>query len=436
MHSLPAASVVVNAAQYHVNLAVMEGALRSGCHYLDLGGLFHTTRRQLELGERFEEAQLSAVLGIGSCPGIANVHAGDLGARLEQVRSVRIFNGATVDPSDRITWPYSLWTILDEVTQRPVVFREGEFVEVEPLSEEEPFPFLEPIGHATTHLSLHSEVATIPVSLAAKGIERCEFKIRFFGLSEPALRKLAFLASIGLASTDPRTVGGRRGSRPPPPPGRPARGDHPTSSRTTPGSRTSPPWPRARSTVYPPGSGWTQPHGHHPSSASAGARSLWPPPRRGRPLAGRRRPSSRCPPPGDRDRTRSLLRRIGSAGDHDHPQRGNRSGGIVGRRKPSFRPPAGGRATRCGAAGGGITELSHGARHAAIALLGVNHSPLPRRLRRRVLPRRGETLATSPAAFFLRCSRTSPSGACPIWRSGYPRLVALPSRGIAQWEPR
>ena len=208
---LTGASVVVNAAQYHVNLAVMEGALRAGCHYLDLGGLFHTTRRQLELGERFEEAGLSAVLGIGSCPGIANVHAGDLGSRLDEVRSVRIFNGATIDPSDRITWPYSLWTILDEVTERPVVFRRGQFVEVEPLSEEEPFPFLEPIGHATTHLSLHSEVATIPVSLAAKGIERCEFKIRFFGLSEPALRKLAFLASIGLASTEPRTVGEAKG---------------------------------------------------------------------------------------------------------------------------------------------------------------------------------------------------------------------------------
>ena len=203
--------MVLNAAQYHVNLAVMEGALRAGCHYLDLGGLFHTTRRQLELGERYTGAGLSAVLGIGSCPGIANVHAGDLGSRLDEVRSVRIFNGATVDPSDRITWPYSLWTILDEVTQRPVVFRDGEFVELEPLSEEEPFPFVEPIGYATTHLSLHSEVATIPVSLAAKGIERCEFKIRFFGLSEAALRKLAFLASIGLASTDPRTVGDAQG---------------------------------------------------------------------------------------------------------------------------------------------------------------------------------------------------------------------------------
>ena len=75
------------------------------------------------------------------------------------------------------------------------------------------------------------------MSLAAKGIERCEFKIRFFGLSEPALRKLAFLASIGLASTDPRTVGEAEGWSP--------AGFWSTSSRrrrrplrSTPGSRT------------------------------------------------------------------------------------------------------------------------------------------------------------------------------------------------------
>ncbi|MGH8875050.1 MAG: saccharopine dehydrogenase family protein [Acidimicrobiia bacterium] len=120
---------------------------------------------------------------------------------------MRIFNGATVDPSDSLKWPYSLWTILDEITSRPVVFRGREFVEVEPLSEEEMFPFVEPIGYAQAHLSLHSEVATIPISLADKGIEACEFKIRFFGFSEGALRKLAFLASIGFASTEPRRVG-------------------------------------------------------------------------------------------------------------------------------------------------------------------------------------------------------------------------------------
>ena len=204
---LNGADVVINAAQYEVNLAVMEGALRAGANYVDLGGLFHTTRKQLMFDEKFRDAGLTAILGIGSCPGIANVHAGDLGSRLDTIRSVKIYNGATVDPSDTLKWPYSLWTIFDEITERPMVFRDGAFVDVEPLSEEEMFPFREPIGNAKTHLSLHSEVATIPVSLADKGIEACEFKIRFFGFSEGALRKLQFLASLGLASKEPRADG-------------------------------------------------------------------------------------------------------------------------------------------------------------------------------------------------------------------------------------
>ncbi len=208
---LAGADVVVNAAQYQINLAVMEGALRAGAHYTDLGGLFFTTRKQLGLHDRFREAGLTAVLGIGSCPGIANVHAGDLAGRMDTVRSVVIYNGATVDPSDSLKWPYSLWTIFDEITERAMVFRDGEFIDLDPLSEEEMFSFKEPIGYAKTHLSLHSEVATIPLSLAEKGIEACEFKITFFGFPEAALRKLQFLASLGLASTDPRRVGSVEG---------------------------------------------------------------------------------------------------------------------------------------------------------------------------------------------------------------------------------
>ncbi len=204
---LAGADAVINAAQYEINLLVMEGALRAGAHYTDLGGLFFTTRKQLELNDRFRQAGLMAVIGIGSCPGIANVHAGDLAARLDTVRSVKIYNGATSDPSDSLKWPYSLWTIFDEIVERAMVFRGGEFVDLDPLSEEEMFPFRDPIGYAKTHLSLHSEVATIPFSLADKGIETCEFKIAFFGFPEAALRKLQFLASVGLASTEPRRVG-------------------------------------------------------------------------------------------------------------------------------------------------------------------------------------------------------------------------------------
>jgi len=43
-----------------------------------------------------------------------------------------------------------------------------------------------------------------------KGIEECFFKITFFGYSEAALRKMQFVAQLGLAGTEPVDVGGVR----------------------------------------------------------------------------------------------------------------------------------------------------------------------------------------------------------------------------------
>ncbi len=127
---------------------------------------------------------------------------------LDRVESVRIYNGATQDEGESLAWPYAIETILDEISKPAMVYRGGEFVEAPALGEEEYFLFPDPIGWAKTHLSLHSEVATIPLSLAGKGIQECFFKITFFGYSEAALRKLHFLAQLGLAGDDPVEVDG------------------------------------------------------------------------------------------------------------------------------------------------------------------------------------------------------------------------------------
>ena len=66
---LDGADVLLNTASYRVNLDAMEVALAAGAHYVDLGGLFHVAREQLGLDERFREAGLLAVLGMGSTPG-------------------------------------------------------------------------------------------------------------------------------------------------------------------------------------------------------------------------------------------------------------------------------------------------------------------------------------------------------------------------------
>lgn len=200
----------INSVQYYFNLEVMQACLAAGSHYVDLGGLFFTTRKQLELHRDFQAKGLTAILGLGSCPGIANVQAALAAERFDAIQAIKIYNGATTDSKDTLAWPYSLYTILDEMTERPMVFREGRFIDLEPLTEEEWFDFRPPIGQQIAHLSLHSEVATLPLSYAAKGIQECFFKIHFFGYSEKAFRKLQFLTGIGFGDKTPITVTAQR----------------------------------------------------------------------------------------------------------------------------------------------------------------------------------------------------------------------------------
>lgn len=200
--SLPLEGVaaVVNCAPYALNLVVMEAALRTRCHYLDLGGLFHTTRKQLELDAPFRRAGLLAVLGMGSAPGIVNVMARAAADPLRRVRSIRVYNGGAdfTRYQAPLAFGFSPATLLDELTLPAMVFEKGRFRAKPPLSGGEGFRF--DLGAQRVHRSLHSEVATLPLSYRAKGIRECSFKIAY----EPALiRRMKLLIDLGLAGRRP-----------------------------------------------------------------------------------------------------------------------------------------------------------------------------------------------------------------------------------------
>ena len=166
--ALEGAAVVVNCADYRLNLDVMHGALAEGSHYVDLGGLFHVTKRQLELDDVFRTAGLSAILGLGSAPGKTNLLASAGARRLgAEPISMEIW-AATRDPAAAghpFPAPYSVQTLRDELQMRPVIVADGEPTEVEPLSGEAEREFPEPVGRATGIYTLHSELATLPASL-------------------------------------------------------------------------------------------------------------------------------------------------------------------------------------------------------------------------------------------------------------------------------
>jgi lysine 6-dehydrogenase len=203
--------VLVNSAAYRINLAAMRACLDAGCHYMDLGGLYHVTAEQLKLSSEFEQRGRLALLGIGSAPGKTNLLA---------VRAVRELPGRPVsisvlaagrdlDPPDGVSFPYAVRTLLDEITMAPMALINGRPQEMRPLQDGPTADFGDPIGEADTIFTLHSEVltfgdsfgvpnVTFALSLSPKVLESLK---ELTGASEERIAEVARSASPPSANT-------------------------------------------------------------------------------------------------------------------------------------------------------------------------------------------------------------------------------------------
>ena len=159
--------VLINSAAYRINLHAMRACLEAGCHYIDLGGLYHVAGEQLGLSDEFERAGLLALLGMGSSPGKTNVMAvralRELGVDPDSPRTDYVHvaaGGRDLGPPEGLRFPYAVRTLLDEVTMPPIAIREGDPVELSPLQPGPTTDFGEPIGEAETIYTLHSEMRT------------------------------------------------------------------------------------------------------------------------------------------------------------------------------------------------------------------------------------------------------------------------------------
>ena len=208
--------LLVNSASYRVNLAAMDACLHAGCHYLDLGGLYWVAKEQLETysppdGDRFAEAGLLAVLGIGSAPGKTNLMGVRAKQELGEVESMHVSaGGRDLDPPPGFSIPYALHTLIDELTLKPVVIRDGEAVEIEPMSDGGVVEFGDPIGDAEAIYTLHSEMLTFGDSF---GCREASFRLSLAPELLARLRELADAspdeidrAAAEVAAPSPNTV--------------------------------------------------------------------------------------------------------------------------------------------------------------------------------------------------------------------------------------
>ena len=198
---------VINCAWYQTNLNVMDACLRAGAHYVDLGGLFDTTLKQITHHEEWEKAGLNATIGLGSTPGLTNVASAAGSAKLDMVETIDIYcswgNTLTKQPG----WPsYSIRTALDEFSQEPVMWLDGKYAKQPLFSGERIVTMRQPVGQVTAYYVKHSEPATLG-KYVGKGCRNVTFRI---GFPATDLATLRTLTSLGFGSQEAVQVGTSR----------------------------------------------------------------------------------------------------------------------------------------------------------------------------------------------------------------------------------
>jgi saccharopine dehydrogenase (NAD+, L-lysine forming) len=204
------ADVVLNATDPRFNMPIFEAAFETRCTYLDMamslsGPDVMLGQLQLEQDERWREAGLLALVGIGVEPGLSDVFARYAADHLfAEIDEVAVRDGANLAVEGYDFAPtFSIWTTIEECLNPPLVWeRERGFTTTEPFSEPEVFDFPEGIGPIECVNVEHEEVVLVPRWVDCR---RVTFK---YGLGEEFIGVLKTLRKLGLDSKEPVSVRG------------------------------------------------------------------------------------------------------------------------------------------------------------------------------------------------------------------------------------
>ncbi|MEM4613820.1 MAG: saccharopine dehydrogenase NADP-binding domain-containing protein [Ignisphaera sp.] len=187
--------VVVNSTWYEFNIHAIKAMLKAKRDMIDLGGLYWMTKKELEWDEEVRKAGLTLITGAGDDPGTSNILARYCADKLDEVREIHIrWGGKVLREEDKALFGFSVLTALDEITMNAVIYRDGKYVEVPPLSEKEITYFPEPIGYQYTYAIIHSELATLPWTI--RGVRTVTYKDTW---DERVFPIISFIKESGLA---------------------------------------------------------------------------------------------------------------------------------------------------------------------------------------------------------------------------------------------
>lgn len=191
-------------------MAIFEACLEAKRPYVDYGGMGVYTVKQKEQHQKWKSAGVTAVVGLGSDPGMSNIISRAVADRLDTIERINLYWGATKIGADSpvLVPPYSVSTVLAEYANPSQQFLDGKLQEVPAQAGAESIDLPQPWGRTTFIHSQHSEPLTVPFSegIKEKGIREFTWKL---SLPQHEHEAWAALVKAGFdAENEPITVNG------------------------------------------------------------------------------------------------------------------------------------------------------------------------------------------------------------------------------------
>ena len=206
--------VAVNATLPEHNLAVMNACLDAGCGYIDPWGLSPVAPgerpgvlAQLDLDGAWKDQRLTAIVSMGSDPGVSSIMARVAADRLDRVEEIRILKAVGGGGALEGYPLYSRAVFLRDALSQPTIWDGTNIVPQPFASGEEEYEFPAPVGKRHLYLFYHEEVLTLPQRLG-RPVRRVCYK---HDINPDLVRAIVALDALGLLAEDRRlALGGGR----------------------------------------------------------------------------------------------------------------------------------------------------------------------------------------------------------------------------------
>jgi lysine 6-dehydrogenase len=190
-------SVVINCAEGDWNLNVYKACLEAGVHVIDLGSDIPMTKEQLAMSPYFHAANLIAITGCGSTPGINNValhHAHTFFDRLDSIEAGFVWDSNIKE----FVVPFSIMSIVEEFTDPAPCIEDGEWYSKTPLDTVEEREFKE-IGKQKIFLVRHPETYTFFLYNQNDGLKNVHY---YAGFPDHSFNKIVEFIKTGQADDE------------------------------------------------------------------------------------------------------------------------------------------------------------------------------------------------------------------------------------------